>query len=62
MKHRLLTRTDVLKVLGRLQVDRPASLFKKSDANSELFVKCVDYDELVAELNEWVYKLEGGEA
>lgn len=62
MKQRLLTRTDVLKVLNRLQADRPAAMFKKADIASDLFVKAVDYDELVAELNEWVYKIDGGEA
>lgn len=62
MKQRLLTRTDVLKVMNRLQKERPASLFKVLDGDNDLWLKAVDYDEFVAELNEWVYKIEGGDA
>lgn len=61
MKQRLLRREDVIKVLNVLQKEHPVSVLGRSlEAGGQLWTKMVDYDEFVAELNEWVYKTEGG--
>lgn len=58
MKHRLVSRADVHRVMNRIQLELPIRVIRPDvNVGTDLFVVMLDFDTLVAELNDLVYKV-----
>jgi len=63
VKQRLFLRHEAIALLNRLAEERPAHVVSSKGRHvTDLFVKMVDFDDFVVELNDLCYKVDGGDA